>query len=218
MKKYKFTKKYDFWKPDHHQNFSYIKNYFCGSDYLRNNCSEMGRLTFLEIGVFEAKTSVWLLDNILLKDFEDRNKGILYCIEPNLTKNGEFNLAQHIGDFLLFNKPSFETLIGFLIDRSIYRFDLIYVDGDHNACGLLEDLVLSWKLLKIGGIMLIDDYEMETLDPWFYVSHPEFKNNPKLRFTHPRIAIDAFKNIYRGQYDVVIDNYQVGLKKVIELK
>jgi len=79
----------------------------------------------------------------------------------------------------------------------------------------LEDLVLSWKLLKVGGLMLIDDYEMETLDPWFYISHKQFQNTPRLRFTHPRIAIDAFRNIYRGQYETVIDNYQIGLKKVL---
>ena len=65
--------------------------------------------------------------------------------------------------------------------------------------------------------MLIDDYEMETTDPWHYVSHKQFdKSNPRLRFTHPRIAIDAFLNIYRGQYKLVIDNYQIGIKKIIE--
>jgi hypothetical protein len=29
-------------------------------------------------------------------------------------------------------------------------------------------LVLSWKLLKVGGIMLIDDYEMEVTDLCIY--------------------------------------------------
>lgn len=215
--KYKFTKKYNFWKTDHLENFSYLKWYFdAGYDPCRLYPENFPLLTFLEIGVFEARTSVFLLDEILNVETNDRQRGILHCIDPDITKNGLHNLRFHT-NYVLYNKKSFDILTH-LLRTGTPVYDLIYVDGDHNACGLLEDLVLSWRLLKVGGIMLIDDYEMETLDPWFYVSHLEFENNPRLRFTHPRIAIDAFKNIYRGQYDVVIDNYQVGLKKVIDLK
>jgi hypothetical protein len=31
-------------------------------------------------------------------------------------------------------------------------------DGSHRARDVLEDAVLSWPLLKVGGIMLFDDY------------------------------------------------------------
>lgn len=212
--KYKFTKKYDFWKTDHHTNFAFVKWYF-GTDYdpCRTDPESPPYLTFLEIGVFEARTSVFLLDNVLNVQYPDRPQGELHCIEPEITKNGKFNLSQHDNCYL-YNKTSLATLIDFIQKRGM-KFDFIYVDGDHNACGLLDDLILSWKLLKLNGIMLIDDYEMETLDPWFYVSHREFKNTPRLRFTHPRIAIDAFRNIYRGQYDMVVDNYQIGLRKTV---
>lgn len=215
--KYKFTKKYDFWEIDHHTNFSFVKSYYGNSDYFEKNCTVINHLKFLEIGVFEAKTSVWLLNNVLnIKPINGRD-GYLYCIDPIQTKNCKFNLGYHIGNVIFYEEFSFDVLIRLLSEKELYRFDFIYVDGDHNACNLLQDLVLSWRLLKINGIMLIDDYEMETRDPWFYISHPEFLDNPRLRFTHPRIAIDAFMNIYRGQYEIVIDNYQIGLKKVAEL-
>jgi predicted O-methyltransferase YrrM len=37
-------------------------------------------------------------------------------------------------------------------------YDLIYVDGSHAAHAALEDLVLSWPLLKAGGLLIFDDY------------------------------------------------------------
>lgn len=209
MNKYKFTKKMNFWNVDHLTNFALIKQIF--------NNSEESQLNFLEIGVFEGRTSCWLIDNILSIESINKSKGMLHCIDPYIAKNGEYNLRQHLGDIIFYRESSGKVLID-LIKDNIFKFDFIYVDGDHNACGLLEDLILSWKLLKVGGIMLIDDYEMEAVDPWHYISHKEFtQNNPKLRFTHPRIAIDAFLNIYRGQFDLVIDNYQIGVKKIANL-
>ena len=207
MSKYKFTKKYDFWNLDHVKNFEFIKHYF-----LYNGYKNLMNLSFLEIGVFEGRTSCWLIDNILVG-----TNGILHCIDPYLTKKGKHNLSFHIGDVIVYQEPSFKILTSFN-EQDLFTFDFIYVDGDHNATGVLKDLVLSWERLKVGGIMLMDDYEMEVKDPWFYVSHPEFAENKKLRFTHPRIAIDAFLNIYRGQYEVVIDNYQIGIKKVATIK
>lgn len=217
MVKYQFSKKYDFWEKDHYANFEYIRQYYNGGDYGANRYSSDFHLNFLEIGVFEGRTSVWLLDNILKKEFTGRGLGFLHCIEPRLTENGRHNLVQHIDFLKLYEASSFDILSVLLYKKAV-KFDFIYIDGDHNASGLLEDLVLSFKLLKKEGVMLIDDYEMKTTDPWLYESHPEFnENNPRLRFTHPRIAIDAFLNIYRGQYDLIIDNYQIGIKKKIEL-
>jgi hypothetical protein len=203
MTKYKFSKKFNFWTEDHRKNFDSIGAYFSEAHV------SYPILKFLEIGVFEGRTSCWLLDNILIFAGD-----ILHCIDPNLTKNGKYNLSFHPDKIIHYNEPSFKVLTAFNFSER-GPFDFIYVDGDHNACGLLEDMILSWKLLRVEGIMLIDDYEMEATDPWHYVSHPEFKDNPRLRFTHPRIAIDAFLNIYRGQYDLIIDNYQIGIKKIV---
>jgi predicted O-methyltransferase YrrM len=36
-------------------------------------------------------------------------------------------------------------------------FDLVYIDGDHECAPALVDMLLAWRLLKPGGIMLLDD-------------------------------------------------------------
>jgi predicted O-methyltransferase YrrM len=37
-------------------------------------------------------------------------------------------------------------------------FDIIYIDGNHEPEYVMEDAVLSFRKLKIGGIMIFDDY------------------------------------------------------------
>lgn len=37
-------------------------------------------------------------------------------------------------------------------------FDLIYIDGNHNADAVLEDAVLAFRKLRTNGIIIFDDY------------------------------------------------------------
>ncbi len=64
-------------------------------------------------------------------------------------------------------------------------FDFIYIDGSHQAPDVLADAVLGFKLLKVGGIMGFDDYLWQEELPY---------GRDPLRT--PKIAIDAFTNIY----------------------
>jgi hypothetical protein len=202
--KYKFSM--DFWNSDHEKNFNYIKNYF-------DPTLDDGPYDFLEVGVFEGRTSLWLLDNVLSSSRKDR----LTLIDPDVGPNWSSNvkLCDNFWMARLIKEYSFEALPRLYLEGN--RFDLAYLDGDHNAPGLLEDAVMTWRLLKVNGIMLFDDYLMRISDPWFYISHQEFGKYKGLTWQHPRSAIDSFLNIYKGQYEVVIDNYQIGIKKLCEL-
>ena len=40
-------------------------------------------------------------------------------------------------------------------------FDIIYIDGNHEPEYVLEDAVLSFPKLKVGGYMIFDDYEWD---------------------------------------------------------
>ena len=37
-------------------------------------------------------------------------------------------------------------------------YDIIYIDGSHATSDVLEDAVLSYRLLKPGGLLIFDDY------------------------------------------------------------
>ena len=78
-------------------------------------------------------------------------------------------------------------------------FDLIYVDGSHLGLDVLADAALSWQLLRPRGFLVFDDYR------W-----AELGDDPLLR---PGVAIEAFRTLIDGKYDVVLDGHQLGLRK-----
>ena len=44
-------------------------------------------------------------------------------------------------------------------DFNDHSVDLLIVDGDHSAVGCLTDLVLGWRKLKPGGLIVLDDFD-----------------------------------------------------------
>ncbi len=70
-----------------------------------------------------------------------------------------------------------------LRELPLHSFHIIYIDGDHVARAVLEDAVLSWRLLKVGGLIIFDDYA------WEHQREPPFR---------PLMAIDFFTEVFRG--------------------
>ena len=54
------------------------------------------------------------------------------------------------------------TLVGWsqekLRELPLYSYDIVYVDASHRAPQVLEDLILVHRLLKVGGLLILDDY------------------------------------------------------------
>ena len=78
------------------------------------------------------------------------------------------------------------------------RYDFVSIDGSHEAADVLSDAVLSWPLVKQGGLVCFDDYE------WWIDTAPE---------RSPKLAIDAFIATMRGRCELVRKGYQVWICK-----
>jgi predicted O-methyltransferase YrrM len=97
-----------------------------------------------------------------------------------------------------------EVLARLLSEGLSGYFDWIYVDGSHQAPDVLCDALLGFRLLKIKGIMVFDDYLWsETLpggvDP----------------IRCPKPAIDAFTNIYCRKLRIIqAPLYQLYIQKL----
>lgn len=75
-------------------------------------------------------------------------------------------------------------------------FDIIYIDGNHEPEYVLEDAVLSFRKLKINGIMIFDDYG------W---------GGPDLT----QKGIDGFLNGYHKRIQILgLKNSQVFIQKI----
>jgi predicted O-methyltransferase YrrM len=154
-------------------------------------------------------SAVWMLQNILTH--EDSN---ITCIDP-FTGNEEhsnqekLNLYERFKRNVIDNFPESKvTVMREYSDAALTQlglsgksYDIIYIDGDHIAPQVYRDAVLAWPLLKSDGtgIMIFDDYLWNTF--------PEPIKCPKM-------GIDAFLNLYEGEYEILHKDYQVFLRKL----
>lgn len=168
-------------------------------------------LRFLEIGTYEGQSAIWFLENILTG-----SESTIDCVDPFYYPNPKGNTDKHTeikGRFLdntltyreagrlnLWESHSFEALNHFItLGQGKLLFDLIYIDGEHFAKNVLEDAVLSFRLLKPGGIMIFDDYGWDV--------HRSVWGKPK-------IGVDAFLQVYADKLELLHHDYQVIVKKL----
>ena len=156
------------------------------------------RKKFLEIGSYEGRSTCWLLQNGL-----DKDGGVIACIDPypNMSEVEERfwgNIKEVIGSaqgIHAFKEPSYQALGEMIKFKEPYSFtfDFIYIDGDHDPATTLTDACMAWGLLRQGGVMLFDDYE--------YPQEPT------------KVGIQGFMQGFVGKYDLVLQNYQLAVKK-----
>jgi predicted O-methyltransferase YrrM len=162
-------------------------------------------LRFIEIGPFEGKATIWMLENILtaptskivcIDTFEGSDEHKAMGMDTSgLYQTFMDNTQQYRDKITLIKGTSQDGLKLLIADK----YDFVYVDGSHRSPDVLEDAVLSFRLLKHGGIMIFDDYE------WKYNNDP---------IESPKMAIDAFLLIFAKEYRLLLKSYQVVLQKL----
>jgi predicted O-methyltransferase YrrM len=152
-------------------------------------------IRMLEIGSFEGCSAIWFLENILTHP-----AARLVCLDPFSDPRQEMRFDHNMklcsGQARLEKRPGRSEAVLPQLERS--SFDLIYVDGSHDAPFVLWDAMLSWELLKPGGILFFDDYD------WGSERPPERR---------PKLAIDLFLSSHAGRYDLLRQGYQVVIEK-----
>jgi predicted O-methyltransferase YrrM len=195
------NERYEFWKDWFITNEPEWKAYLghlIGRPHLR----------FLEIGSYEGRSTVWLLENILTHetariDCVDTFAGSVEHIISQVDMSGVERRFDH--NIAVSGAGTKVTKIKATSREALRRlpfdsYDLVYVDGSHRARDVLEDAVLSFPLLKAGGTLIFDDYDWERTD----MPDP---------LDTPRPGIDAFLAVYAREYDVVHKAHQVFLTK-----
>jgi len=64
-------------------------------------------------------------------------------------------------------------------------FDLVFIDGSHRAEDVLTDAINSFSLLRIGGILIFDDY----------IWREDVSGGQDI-LNLPKMAIDSFVNVF----------------------
>ncbi|MBI3870214.1 MAG: class I SAM-dependent methyltransferase [Verrucomicrobia bacterium] len=161
----------------------------------------------LEIGSYEGKSACYLIERISSVDSLE-----LHCVDtwegsiendPAGMPAVESRFDQNIGVAvsLSANPPtvlkhkvcSYLAMTRLIASGNAEGFDFIYIDGSHQAPDVLSDAVLAFHLLRIGGVLVFDDY-LWHMEP---VGRQDVLNMP-------RIAIDSFLNIHQRKMQVLV--------------
>ncbi|PSB39645.1 hypothetical protein C7B69_02075 [filamentous cyanobacterium Phorm 46] len=145
----------------------------------------------VEIGSFQGMSACWLLDKILTHPTAKITCIDLYFQETfkgNIAKTG---VAQQVIELEGYSQD-------LLVNLTSEYYDIAYVDGCHKPTSALQDAILSWRLVKVGGLMIFDDYEFT------------FPDSPE---QDTKIGIDVFLEMFGSQLEVVHKGYQLIVKK-----
>ena len=167
------------------------------------------RKNFLEIGSFEGRSAVWITQHMM------EDGGELVCIDTwqggeehtpedmaGTEERFHNNIGLVMGNFvdrkiLPIKSTSVEALGGLISQKK--QFDFIYIDGSHLAKDVLIDACMSWPMLKKGGFMVFDDYMWK---PAGFTS-----------LQRPKVAIDAFVNMFEDELLIAHLGYQLIARK-----
>jgi len=180
-----------------------LKNF---EDQLQHLAQRSCRL--LQIGAYTGDASVWMYNNILyhytdsvlvdVDTWEGSDEPVhhglnwssvegIYDVKTSAARDNR-QIVKYKG-----------TSDGFF-RNNVEWYDFVYVDGDHTAYGVIKDAINAFEVLKPGGIMAFDDYQ------W----------SAGLGITkEPKIAIDAFYSVYIDRVELLVNDYQFWVKKLV---
>jgi hypothetical protein len=155
-------------------------------------------VAYLEVGVWEGRSLIWMLDNVLIHPTCRAT-----AIDP-LPKEQKGKFLDNLS--LSGHKNKVTVIEGYsqkkLMDLSDQKFDIIYLDGSHKAKAILMDLLLAWELLKKNGTLIIDDYLWKSYEVPIDQS--------------PKAAVDSFLTFYGDELELVYSSYQLFIKKTMD--
>jgi predicted O-methyltransferase YrrM len=177
----------------------------------------------LEVGSYEGASTCYLIDKIgVNKDIEihcidtweggvehqegGSAKTDMSKVEKRFLNNTQTAINKSPNKVSLNIHKGFSDLIlsEMICSGKTSYFDFIYIDGSHQAPDVLCDAILGFRLLKTNGVITFDDYLWN--EPLDYGVDP---------IRSPKIAIDAFTNIYCRKIRVINTYlYQLHVQKI----
>ena len=189
-KKYTFTEN---WFTDRIPYWTQFLSEFKGKPDLR----------YLEIGTFEGRSSLWLLENILT------HPSSKLIVIDGFREN---NYKTFISNINLSGEPDkFKVLSGLstgkIRELPFNSIDIAYIDGSAKGIVMLSDLVNTWDLLKAGGIIICSRYSLDENIRKAFALQP---GDPG-----PFEAIDTFVKMYNPYIKVLaFQENEVFIRKI----
>jgi predicted O-methyltransferase YrrM len=157
--------------------------------------SWQGLSTFFTLSYFN-KASITCVDTWEGADEHQSGDAVESAILESVETIFDKNLAQFSNRIEKFKGTSY-AFFNDKFERD--KFDLIYIDGSHHSDDVVIDAIKAFEMLKVGGVMILDDYL------WIYYDR---------EIDNPAGAINSFLRLKRHQIEFVCLDYQVIIRKM----
>jgi|688.fasta_scaffold283844_2 predicted O-methyltransferase YrrM len=210
------------------KNYNFTQNWFYSYDLEQFlPLGTQDEIHILEIGSFEGESAVWFSENLLNNknstitcidpwiSYHQKNDS-LNSYNKDILKEDLSDLSEGYifsNEYETFVKNIIETnkltqihimkgLSDVILPNLIFnqkKYDIIFIDGNHTSPYVLSDAIMSWKLLKVNGTMVFDDYL------WGLDKHETLR---------PKMAVDNFISNYSDYLEVCWSDYRIAVKKI----
>src|SRR6266852_6651558 len=172
----------------------------------------------LEIGSFEGRSTCYLIEtcsrttHIEICCVDTWEGGIEHDKKtmPEVERRFDHNVAiakkrASLGAVVKKLKKKSVAALAEILSSNKPPFDLIYVDGSHQASDVLTDSIMAFQLLRVGGVMIFDDY--------LWCPQPAVEQDT---LNLPKAAIDSFINLFQRKLRVIsgLPIYQLYIEKI----
>ena len=182
---------------------------------------QTGPKRIAEIGSFEGRSACHIIErcctngpiDLVCIDSWQGGDGLAVDAMGDVERRFDHNVSiaisrsQSLARVRKFKSYSNVALIELIHEHGRGTFDLIYIDGSHQAPDVLVDAVLAFQLLRVGGLMIFDDYL------WSLEAQGQ---EDSLNMAKP--AIDAFLNIFQRKMTLIrrLPLYQLYATKIAD--
>ena len=157
----------------------------------------------LEIGSYEGASTCYLITSgypseiYCVDSWEggiEHDHALMGDVEKSFDHNTSISLAalERPPKVVKCKGLSSQILPTLLYEGNRSSFDFIYVDGSHQAPDVLSDAIFAFELCRVGGVIGFDDY------CW-----SEFVARERDPLRCPKIAIDAFTNVFSRKVEIL---------------
>lgn len=145
-------------------------------------------VNYVEIGCWAGGSAEWVCKNILTHP-DSKGAGIdPYPTERRhpeseiltIKKLAHDRVAATGAKWKWYLDPSIPILRW--LTQFPFTIDILYIDGDHDGHAVVQDFALAWPMLKVGSLVIFDDYAIR---------------EPK-RFPNVKEGYDAIEMAWRG--------------------
>ena len=159
-------------------------------------------INYLEIRTFEGRSALWVLENILTHPTSKLTIIDVFAENNYRTFVSNVNLSGEASKVTILSVFSTHRIR----ELPLNSFDLAYVDGSGKGIVMLADLVNTWNLLKVDGVIICSRYSLSE----------RLRHALSLRpgDPGPHEAIDAFVKLYSPYITVLaFEEHQVFIRK-----